>query len=156
MPQPHRKVTALRWPWGDIRFLPCIGCLANRAADSRRPCGGLTALLRRAYGKLVVACGKPWGCRTVASRSHCGHFTVFDFMNHRAVAVTFVTTTTIARKTIRFLKIIFYKPETAEPYGDRTAAAWYVTKALQRKFLQVKLNHHWSKISFYLNMDSHT
>ena len=51
-PQVHLKVTsvALRWPWGDICFSPCFGCLENRTAGSRRPCGGLTMTVRRNCG----------------------------------------------------------------------------------------------------------
>ena len=106
------RTVALRWPWGGIRFLPCLGCLENRTAASRRPCGGLTAPLRRPYGKLVAA--------ATTVRSPCGHLPVslrspYDFLFHesndgRGVAVIFVTTTTVARKTVRFLKITFYKP----------------------------------------------
>ena len=39
------RTVALRWPWGDIRFLPCLGCLENRTAASRRPYGGRAANL---------------------------------------------------------------------------------------------------------------
>ena len=46
---------ALRWPWGGIWFLPCLGCLENRTAASRRPSGDLTVPLRRPCGKFVVA-----------------------------------------------------------------------------------------------------
>ena len=104
---------ASRWPWGGIRFLPCLGCLVNRTAASRRHCGGLTVPLRRPYGKLVVAATTHEG----AVRSPPGLLVVtyYGFWSHEscdrlAVAVTLVTTATIARKTLRFLKITFYKP----------------------------------------------
>ena len=111
MPQPHRKIT-VRWPYGrlamavraGIRFLPCLGCLENRTAASRRPHGGLTAPLRRQRGKLVAA--------ATTVRSPCGHLPVslqspYGFWFHESndrggVAVTFATTTTVARKTLRF------------------------------------------------------
>ena len=80
MPQPHRKVTA------------------------RCPCGGLTAPLQWQYGKLVVAAKNvrvPYVRLPVSFHESYGR---------RAVAVTFVTTTTVARKILQFLKITFYKP----------------------------------------------
>ena len=62
------RTVVLRWPWGGIRFLPCLGCLENHTAASRCPCGGLTAPLRRPYGKLVAA--------ATTVRSPCGHLLV--------------------------------------------------------------------------------
>ena len=106
------RTVALRLPWGGIRFLPCLGCLENHTAASRRPCGGLTAPLRRPCGKLVLAARtvrSPYGHLPVSLRSPYG-FWFHESYDRRAVAVTFVTTTTVGRKTLRFLKIRFYKP----------------------------------------------
>ena len=106
------RTVALRWPWGGIRFLPCLGCLENRTAASRRPSGGLTAPLRWPYGKLVAVATtvrSPYGHLPVSLRSPCG-FLFHESNDRRGVAVTFVTTTAVARKTLRFLKITFYKP----------------------------------------------
>ena len=93
-PYGGRAVT-LRWPWAIIWFLPYLGCLENRTAASRRPCGGLTAPLRRPYGKRVVTAttvSSPHGQLPVSLRS------LYDFLVHesydrRAVFLTFVTTT---------------------------------------------------------------
>ena len=106
------RTVALRWPWGGMRFLPCLGCLENRTAASRWPCSGLTAPLRRSYGKLVIAprtVRSPYGHLPVSVRSPYS-FWFHQSYDHRAVAVTFVTTTTVGRKTLRFSKITFYKP----------------------------------------------
>ena len=103
---------ALRWSWGGIRFLACLGCLENRTVASRHPCGGLTSPLRRLHSMLVVAATTirvPYGHRTVASRFPCGNLAFFIFWKYdrRAVTVKFATTTTVARKTIRFWKSHF-------------------------------------------------
>ena len=37
------RMVALRWLWGGIRFLPCLGCLENRMAALRRPHGAFMA-----------------------------------------------------------------------------------------------------------------
>ena len=79
-PHSHRKVTirrpygGLRWPWGDMRFLLCLGCRENLTASLRRPHGALTAAVRQSCGR----------CNS------CGD------------AVTFVTKTTVARKIYNF------------------------------------------------------
>ena len=112
-PQPQHQVTvggltvALRWPWGGIRFLPCLGCLENRTAASRRPCAGLTAPLRQPYGKLVVVTKTmrvPYGRRAVPLWSPYGFWHHISY-DRRTVAVAFVT---IAHKTLRLLKIPFH------------------------------------------------
>ena len=102
----------LRLPWDGIRFLPCLGRLENHRAASRCPCGGLTAPLRRPYGKLLIAAKNmrsPHGHLPVSLRSPYS-FLFNELYDRRAVAVTFVNTTTLARKTLRFLIIMFYKP----------------------------------------------
>ena len=110
-PQGHHTV-ALWWPWGDIFFLPCLGCRENRTVSSGHPCNSLTVPLRRLYSKFVVAATTVrvlYGCRMVSLRLPYGCWSHESYDCH-AVAVTFVTTATIAHKTLRFLKITFYKP----------------------------------------------
>ena len=113
------RTIALRWPWGGIRILPDLGCLENRTAASRRPCDGLTAAVRQtcdscknrevaAYGHLPVSLRSPYG------------FWSHESYDRRAVAVTFVTTTTTAHKTLRFLKITLRTVDhrtVRRPYG---------------------------------------
>ena len=114
---PHGGLTvALRWPWGGIRFLACLGCLEIHTAASRRPCGGLTLPSRRPCGKLVVAATAVWvpyGHRTVAYRSPCS----FYFMNPCGVAITFVTTTTVACKQ-GWVQIRFFKYKYKYMFSD--------------------------------------
>ena len=101
-----------QWDGGPMRWGTSERIPVNRTAASRRPCGGLTAPLRWSYGKLVAS--------ATTVRSPCGHLPVslrstYGFWFHesndrRGVALTCVNTTTVARKTLRFLKITFYKP----------------------------------------------
>ena len=98
------RTVALRWPWGGIPFLPCLGCLENRTAVSRRPCAGLVAPLRRSYGKLVAAATtvrSPYGHLPVTLQSPYG-FWFHESYDRRAVAVAVVTATAVACKTLRF------------------------------------------------------
>ena len=164
-PQPHRKVT-VRWPCDGRAvayvFLPCLVCLENRTAVSRRPWGGLTAPLRRPYGKLVVAARTvrvPYGRRTGGSRAPCRHLTVFDFKNRTiaVVAVTSVTTTTVVRKTLRLfgnhvLQIIDRRA-VRRPYGgsricDRGMRQHLLGSSFAIRIVPIRLSpmwiHYWS------------
>ena len=66
------RTVALRWPWGGIRFLTCLGCLENRTAASRRPCGGLHGAHTAAVRKTCSSCKN----REVAVRSPPGFLAV--------------------------------------------------------------------------------
>ena len=140
MPQPHRKVT-VRWPYGRLAMAVrwhTVFTLSwvprNRAAASRRPYGGLMAPLRRPYGTLVAAATtvrSPFSPLPVSLRSPYD-FLFHESYVHRAVAVTFVTTTTVACKILRFLKITFHTVDrrtVRRPYGgsmicDRGITQW--------------------------------
>ena len=125
-----RNHNAARWPWGGIRFLPCLECLVNRTAASRRPCGGLTLPLRRPYGKLVVAATTmrvPYGRLPVSLwspitvliswivRSPCGRRNISDHSYHRPQDLTILKNhilQTVDRRTVR------------RPYGGRMICDW--------------------------------
>ena len=103
----HRKVT-VRQLCDDLEVTVRIFTLS---LVPRKSYGGLKASLWWPYGDFVVAgttVRGPYNRRTAASRAPWGHITVFwsrESYDHRQVAVTFVTTSTAARKTLRFLRI---------------------------------------------------
>ena len=135
-PQGHRKVAygrlAMAVRWHAVFTLSWV---------PRKSYGGLTASLRRPHGALTAAVRQTCNShknREVAARSPPVSLrSPYGFWSHesydrRAFAVTFVTTTTAARKTLRFLKITL---KSRRPQ-NRTAAAWYVTEALLNRLFR--------------------
>ena len=105
MPQPHRKVI-VRLPYGRLAMAVRWHTVFTLSWVPGESYGGLTASLRRPYGKLVIAVRtvrSPYGTLPVSLRSPYG-FWFHESYDRRAVAVTFGTTTTVGRKTLRFKK----------------------------------------------------
>ena len=110
-PQPHRNVTVW-WPYGGLAMGVMWNTVFILSWVPRKSYGGLTVPFRRPYGKLVVAAmtlSVPPGHLPVSLRTTCG-FLFQESYDRHAVAVTFVTTTIVARRTLRSLEITFYKP----------------------------------------------
>ena len=106
---PHSKVT-VRWPYGRLAMAVRWHTVFTLSWVHRKSYGGLTTPLRRPYDKLATDVRSPHGHLPVSCL-----WSAYDFLFHksylrRAVAVTFVTTTTVACKTLRFLKTTFHKP----------------------------------------------
>ena len=86
-PQMHRKVI-VRWPWGEIWFLPGLRCLETLMAALQRPYGDLATALRRIfgscnnregairspYGSLPVSLWSPYGFWSYKSYNCCDHY----------------------------------------------------------------------------------
>ena len=127
------RTVALRWPWGGIRFLPCLGCLENRTAASWRPCGALTAAVRQTCNSCKnseVAVRSPPGLLAVTLRfliswivwSSCGRPNICDHNYRRPQDLMIFKNQvlqTVDRRTVRW------------PYGgsmicDRGIRHWYL------------------------------
>ena len=125
------RAIALRWPWGGMRFLPCLGCLVNRTAASRRPHGALTAAVRQTCGSCnnrEVAVRSPPGLLAVTLRfliswivrSPCGRCIICDHKYRSPHDLTILKNhllQTVDRRTVR------------RPYGgsmicDRGISKW--------------------------------
>ena len=103
---------AVRWhTFFTLSWVPIKSC-GGPAASLQWPHGALTAAVRQTCGSVnnhECAVRSPYGHLPVSLRSPYV-FLFHESYNRRVVAVTFVTTTTIARKTLWFLKFTFYKP----------------------------------------------
>ena len=110
------RTVALRWPWGGIRFLSCLGCLENCTVASRRPCGDLTVAVRQTCNSCKnreVAVRSPAGLLAVTLRfliswivpSSCGRRNICDHNYHRPQDLTIFKNhvlQTVDRRTVRW------------------------------------------------------
>ena len=128
------RTVALRWPWGGIRFLPCLGCLENRTAAPGRH-GALTAAARQTCNSCKnreVTMRSPPGLFAVTLqfliswivRSSCGRSNICDHNYRRPQDPTLFKNhvlQTVDRRTVRW------------PYGGSMTCDRCISKELKKK-----------------------